>query len=72
MVAVHYLEQGHVTWGLLTLMLIFVPSAVIQVFSLRWYAADGQRQDWHGWLVHGLLLQPLERYSMSHTVKPLI
>ncbi len=61
-VCVQYFGHGHVYWGGLTLAFVLLPSVVIQLFSARWYAADGQLTC-RSTLVHLLLLQPLERYD---------
>ena len=60
-VCTEYFRQGHICWGALTLTFVLVPSIIVQVFSARWYAADGNLS-WSSAISHLLLLQPLERY----------
>ncbi len=57
---VQYFRHGHMYWGSLTLAFVLVPSMVVQLFSARWYAADG-KLTWCSAFVHCLMLQPLER-----------
>ncbi len=57
---VEYFQQGHEYWATLTLSFILIPAVIVQLFSVRWYKADGELS-WMLCLVHMLLLQPLER-----------
>lgn len=61
LVGVQYLHSGDMMWGLLTLGFVLAPSLVIQLFSARWYMADGKMKGCHTWTVHLCQLQPLER-----------
>ena len=61
LVAIQYLQDGQITWAVLTFTWVVLPSVVVQVFSARWYAADGKMHGVRAWAVHIFLLQPLER-----------
>ena len=63
----HYNKGNHFWWGSLTLLLVFVPSAVTNVVSFLWYKEDtdlGRPPD-SGWkavcMTHFLLVGLVER-----------
>lgn len=62
-----YYNQGDITWFILTLVFVFLPSFIMSLFSVIWYWIDKEsRFSYLGWIVrlgfHLLHLAPLVRY----------
>nr|XP_002730403.1 PREDICTED: XK-related protein 6-like [Saccoglossus kowalevskii] len=45
LVSVQYLTDGHYWWSGLTFSFVFIPSIIMQLFSLRWYVSDHRNTD---------------------------
>ncbi|XP_067141379.1 uncharacterized protein [Centruroides vittatus] len=58
---IQYFKNHYTIWGICTLMLVIVPSIIVQIFSLRWYILDGIRSK-VCWMVHIFNLGIFERY----------
>ncbi|XP_070555145.1 XK-related protein 6-like [Ptychodera flava] len=80
LLSVQYLRLDHYWWCGLTFSFIFIPSIIMQIFSLRWYHSDIKEGngtegvakktsscgEWFVWaLLHIFQLGPLTRYIMT-------
>ncbi|XP_039270675.2 uncharacterized protein LOC120345331 isoform X1 [Styela clava] len=62
LVTLVYWKLDEKIWAGLTLTFLIVPSIIMQVFSTRWYVADGHRATFSMFLIHILLMGPIKRY----------
>ena len=58
--AVTYLSDGYYWYGLITVLLAFVPTFLVQIFSVRWHQIDEVMNKAY-WIIHSLLLGVLHR-----------
>jgi hypothetical protein len=57
---VDYFSHGHTYWAVSTLLLIVLPAAVVQMFSMRWYIVD-ETASRRLWVAHIFLLGIIHR-----------
>jgi hypothetical protein len=58
--AVTYLSDGYTWYGVITVALAFVPTLVVQVFSVRWHMIDEVMNRAY-WIIHSMMLGVLHR-----------
>nr|CAB3263177.1 uncharacterized protein LOC104265836 [Phallusia mammillata] len=57
-----YWKIDETSWAALTLTFLIVPAVVMQVFSTRWYLADGHKMTVTMLLTHLCMMGPMKRY----------
>ncbi|XP_076806856.1 uncharacterized protein LOC143450267 [Clavelina lepadiformis] len=57
-----YWKIDEVSWAALTLTFLIVPAVIMQIFSARWYIADGRKISVSMVVVHLILMGPIRRY----------
>ncbi|XP_009859071.2 uncharacterized protein LOC104265836 [Ciona intestinalis] len=57
-----YWNIDEISWASLTLTFLIVPAVIMQVFSTRWYLADGHRISVSMVLIHLFMMGPIKRY----------
>eukprot|EP00111_Clytia_hemisphaerica_P011017 TCONS_00032294-protein len=63
--AYNYFNQSQWSWFAPTIILIILPSFVLQLFSSRWYHDDEQGQSTLSYILHFLQLSTIERYMKA-------
>lgn len=59
--ATTYIYDGYYWYALITLFFVFMPTIIVQIFSIRWHHMDDMLSK-GVWALHGLLLGVLHRY----------
>ncbi|RVE53748.1 hypothetical protein evm_001640 [Chilo suppressalis] len=63
LVFAEYCNAGYWYWALPTLLLIFAPNIITNIFSIRWYVKDSNvKSNVRHWVTHIFLVGILERY----------
>ena len=63
--AVTFFVDGRLYLSIVTLLLVLLPNAIVQIFSARWNKID-DIFNWPLAIVHALLLGTLHRYDKLH------
>lgn len=67
--AVSFWYSDQPTYSILTLLLVLLPNAIVQIFSARWNKID-EVFSWPVAILHGLLLGTLHRWAVGMSLRP--